>query len=197
MEEALWFGFVILLIVVASAFAIRRQRARVRKAWGEVAARLGGTFVPASGMGWRSQSGRVEARIGASSVVMDHFMVSHGKHATLYTRTRVATLCSKRLRSYRKTIFSGIGKALGMQDLVVGDPIYDDLFIIQSDDEMWARSVLHDLLIKEHVRAPMLQLHVKDGWVETIQAGYDYDVDRLERRMRMTAALALSVEAQP
>lgn len=84
-----------------------------------------------------------------------------------------------------------------MQDLEVGDPIYDDLFIIQSDDEMWARSVLHDLLIKEHVRAPMIQLHVKDGWVETLQAGYDYDVDRLERRMRMTAALALSVEAQP
>ena len=92
---------------------------------------------------------------------------------------------------------SGIGKALGMQDLVVGDPIYDDLFIIQGDDEMWARSVLHDLLIKEHIRAPMLQLYVKDGWVETIQAGYDYDVDRLERRMRMTAAFALSVEAQP
>lgn len=195
MEKALWIGLVFALVIASAVVLIRRWRARIHAAWAAVAARLGGTFAPASGRWWRSKSARVEAKIGAASVLMDHYTVSHGQSSTTYTRTRVATSCSKRLTSYRESVFSGIGKALGMQDMLIGDPVYDERFVIKGDDEAWARSVLHELLRKEHLDAPKLRLHVKDGWIETLQVGFDYDVDSLERRMRLTAAFALSVEA--
>lgn len=195
MEKALWIGLIFTIIIALAVVGIRRWRARMHAAWAAVATRLGGTFAPASGRWWRSKSARVEAKIGAASVLMDHYTVSHGKSSTTYTRTRVATSCSKQLTSYRESIFSGIGKALGMQDLLVGDPVYDERFVIKSDDEAWARSVLHELLRKEHLDAPKLRLHVKDGWIETLQVGFDFDVNSLERRMRLTAAFALAVEA--
>ncbi len=198
MEKAFWIGLVLAIVIAIALVLIRlaaRWRARMHASWAAVAARLDGTFVPAKGSWWETKVSRVEAKIGAATVRLDHFTVHHGKHTTVYTRTRVATSCSKRLTSYRESFFSGIGKALGMQDLLVGDPVYDDCFVIKSDDEAWARSVLHELLRKEHLDAPKLTLNVRDGWIETLQVGFDLDVDSLERRMRLTAALAVAVAA--
>lgn len=195
METALWIGLIFALIIAFAVVGIRRWRARIHAAWAAVATRLDGTFAPASGRWWRSKTARVEATIGTASVLMDHYTVSHGNSSTTYSRTRVATSSSKRLTSCRASVFSGIGKALGMQDLLVGDPVYDDRFIIKSDDEAWARRVLNEPLRKEHLDAPRLMLYVKDGWVETLQVGFDFDVDNLERRMRLTAAFALAVDS--
>ena len=49
---------------------------------------------------------------------------------------------------------------------------------------------------RAHLDAPKLKLEVKDGRVETVQVGFDNDVDSLERRMRLTAALATAVRTR-
>ena len=184
------------LVVCFLLMILRSWTERIHAAWAAVATRLGGTFVRQKReRWWRIKSARVEAKIGAVMVEMDHFNVGSGMGSKTYSRTRVATSCSKQLTSFRESIFSGVGKAFGMQDLLVGDPAYDERFVVQSDDEAWARSVLHELLRKEHLAAPKLRLQVKDGWVETLQVDFDFDVDNLERRMRLTAALAVAVEA--
>ena len=41
-----------------------------------------------------------------------------------------------RFSVYRKTVFSGIGKLFGMQDIEIGDPPFDDSFIVKATDEI-------------------------------------------------------------
>ena len=195
-EKAIVLGLAFVLIVATAVVFARRQRARVYAAWNALAVRLGGVFVPVSGSWWRRQSGRVEATIGEVVVTLDHYTVSHGNSSTTYSRTRVETPCRHRLTVYRESVFSGIGKVFGMQDLLVGDSAYDDRFVIKSDDEAWARKVLNKVLRRAHLDAPKLKLEIKDGRVETVQVGFDYDVDDLERRMRLTAALATAVHTR-
>ena len=94
MEKALWIGLIF---------------ARIHTAWAAVATRLDGTFAPASWRWWRSKTARVEATIGTASVLMDYYTVSHGNSSTTYSRTRVATSCSKRL-TIRSMLARSVGK---------------------------------------------------------------------------------------
>ena len=47
-----------------------------------------------------------------------------------------------RFTIYRKGIFSELGKLLGMQDIEVGDPEFDEAFIIKGNDEFKVRESL-------------------------------------------------------
>ena len=106
---------------------------------------------------------------------------------------RVATTSAHRLHVSREHFLSGMAKALGAQDVQVGDAAYDERFQIKSDDEAWARRVLAAPIRKQHLEDAKLQLRVHKGWVETFAEGFDLDADTLVRRMRLTAALAFSV----
>ena len=47
-----------------------------------------------------------------------------------------------RFTIYRKGLFSDLGKLLGMQDIEVGDPEFDEAFIIKGNDESKVRDAL-------------------------------------------------------
>ena len=47
-----------------------------------------------------------------------------------------------RFTIYRKGFFSDLGKLLGMQDIEVGDPEFDEAFIIKGNDEDRVRDAL-------------------------------------------------------
>ena len=194
-EIALLVG-VVTAIVWFFWFVIRHQRElnkRVEENWREVAAQLGGEFVPRTGS-WRKRTARrVDVVIEGRNVSLDNFTVSTGNTHVTYTRVRVATTSTHRLHVYREHFLSGMAKALGAQDVEVGDAAYDERFQIKSDDEAWARRVLAAPIRKQHLEDAKLQLRVHKGWVETFAEGFDLDVDTLARRMRLTAALAFSV----
>ena len=54
-------------------------------------------------------------------IILDTYTVSTGNSATTYTRMRVPYVNKDgfRFRIYRKNIFSGLGKLLGMQDIEI------------------------------------------------------------------------------
>src|SRR5688500_7393327 len=54
-----------------------------------------------------------------------------------FTRLRApfANPTGFRFRIYRKSMFSGLGKRLGMQDIRVGDAAFDAAFIVQGNQE--------------------------------------------------------------
>ena len=189
-------GVAMALVVWAAVHWGRKNTKRLHDSWTQAAEQLGGKFVAASGSWLKRKGCYVEVVIGDISVRLDYYVVSTGKSHITYSRTGTATSTSKRLRVYRSNIFSSVGKVLGMQDLLVGDDAYDDMFIIKSDDEDWAIRVLDDLLRKEHLELSKLMLRVDKGKVETTQLGFDYDVDNLVRRLRFTAALAFSANQQ-
>jgi len=48
-----------------------------------------------------------------------------------------------KLSVYKEGFFSSLGKALGTQDIQVGDPLFDDLFMVKSNDESLCRAWLN------------------------------------------------------
>lgn len=127
---------------------------------------------------------KVEARHGEWTLTLDTYTVSSGKHSTTYTRLR-APFVNKdgfRFHVYRESVFSGMGRALGMQDVEVGYPEFDRDFVIKGNSDRKLRS----LFASPDVRAllslqPRVSLEVKDdeGW---FGAAFPEGVDELQFR---------------
>ena len=116
---------------------------------------------------WRGS--KVRAAVREWTVTLDTFTVSAGKTYVTYTRMRAPYVNKDgfRFRIYRKGFFSEVGKLLGMQDVEVGHPEFDDEFIIQGTDENKLRELFADPTIRQLIEAqPAIRLEVKDdeGW---------------------------------
>jgi hypothetical protein len=113
----------------------------------------------------------------------------------VYTRMRAPFVNPSgfRFEVYRKSVFSGIAKALGMQDVEIGDPPFDEDFIIKSADESRLRQLLANERIRELIAKQRdVNFAVKDdeGWFGTkfpegvdelyfVVVGVVKDIDRL------------------
>jgi hypothetical protein len=70
----------------------------------------------------------------------------------------------------RKSIFSGLGKMFGMQDVEVGDTFFDEEFIIQGTEEGKLRALFANEKIRQLIHAqPNVHFEVKndEGWFNT------------------------------
>ena len=115
---------------------------------------------------------KVEARHRQWTVTLDTFTRSDGETSTTYTRLRAPYVNKDgfRFTVYRKSIFSGLGKLLGMQAVEVGYPELDEGFIIQGTDETKLRALLANPRIRQLIEMqPNFYLTVKDdeGWFGT------------------------------
>ena len=72
--------------------------------------------------GWWKH-GKVVADVGAWQITLDKHVVSTGKSHVTFTRLRAPFVSHRGLRFlvYRRSVFSGLGKLLGMQDVEIGD----------------------------------------------------------------------------
>jgi hypothetical protein len=145
--------------------------------WRQLGEEIGAGFV--EGGFWKGS--KVQARTGPWTVTLDtHTVHSQHSHVT-YTRMRAPYVNPDgfRFTVYRKGVFSGLGKLLGMQDIEVGDPDFDGAFIVQGNDEARVRTLLADPTLRALIAAqPKIRLTVKDseGWFGPRFPG---DVDEL------------------
>ena len=176
---------------VRSLFGPRRD-----DVWQALASEINARHEP--GGWWRG--GRVVSSVGPWQITLDVFATDD----TSYTRIRApfANPSGFRFRVYRTTIFSGLAKMLGGQDILIGDPAFDDAFIIQGNDEPRVRALLSDPQLRALIAAqPRIMLEVKDddGWFgATFPQGTDElkftclgvikDVDRLRLLFDLFAA---------
>ncbi len=124
---------------------------------------------------------KVQAHVGPWTVTLDTYTVSTGHTHITYTRMRAPFVNPEGLRFtiYRTGLASGLGKLLGMQDIEVGDPEFDDAFIIKGTDEAKVRDLLTDPEVRSLMTAqPKIRLEVKDseGW---FGPAFPEDVDEL------------------
>ena len=96
-------------------------------------------------------------------VTLDSFVVPAGKVHIPMTRIRAPYVNPGgfRFTIYRKSIFSGIAKAFGMQDIEIGDSPFDDDFIIKGTDESQVRALLANPRLRELIAAA--ERHPSDG----------------------------------
>ncbi len=169
--------------------------------WRQLCAEIGAKFV--EGGGWKGNT--VQAVVGPWTITLDTYTVSTGKSSITYTRMRAPYFNTEgfRFTIYRKGVFSGLGKMLGMQDIEVGDPEFDEAFIIQGNNEPRVQHLFADKKLRALVQAqPTIKLDVKDseGWfgpkfpdnvdeLHFLVVGVIKDVERLKSLFDLFAAL--------
>jgi hypothetical protein len=130
--------------------------------WKQLCAEIGADFV--DGGFWRGD--KVQAHVKGWTITLDTYTVSSGHSHVTYTRMRAPFVSNDglRFRIYRKGLFSGFGKALGMQDIEVGHSLhFDDDFIIKGNDEARIRALFANSEIRRLIQEqPQIRLELKD-----------------------------------
>ena len=133
--------------------------------WRQLSQEISADFI--EGGFWRGS--KVQATVKEWTVTLDTFTVSTGKTNIPYTRMRAPYVNKDgfRFKIFRKGFFSELGKLLGMQDIEVGYPEFDNEFIIQGNDANKLRALFANPTIRQLIEVqPEIRLEVKDdeGW---------------------------------
>jgi len=144
--------------------------------WRQLSQEIGAEFV--EGGLWTGS--RVQAHVGPWTVTLDIGKSDEDGKSTV-TRMRAPYINPEgfRFTIYRKGLFSDLGKLLGMQDIEVGDPEFDEAFIIKGNDESKAATLFSNPKIRQLIQdQPTIRLDVKDseGW---FGPKFPEDVDEL------------------
>lgn len=150
------FGAVLLVAFVIWSVVAARARTT---AWRQLANDLGAEFVP----GGLFRGSKVVARAGHATVTLDTYSIPSGDSSTTYTRIR-APLQNRdgfQFRVFREGLVGKIDKALGMQDLEIGIPEFDDVFVVQANDETKVRALLSNAKTRELIQGePGLHIRI-------------------------------------
>jgi hypothetical protein len=128
---------------------------------------------------------RLRMQAGDWTVTLDEYtqMIHAGKTHIHIPHTRMRAPFPNptgfRFSIHRASVFSYLGTLLGMQDIEVGHPEFDEDFIIKSNQESTVRSLCDSQRLRELVVAqPKFQLSIQndEGWFGT---KYPPDVDVL------------------
>ena len=98
---------------------------RQDEVWKQLSDELGANFTK----GGFFKTSKVEAKTKSWTIILDTFTVSTGKTTVVFTRMRAPFFNNDGFRFllYRKSMFSAVGKLLGMQDVEVGGPKFESL----------------------------------------------------------------------
>lgn len=130
--------------------------------WGQIAADIGGDLI--DGGFWKGKILRYEHEDW--TVVLDVFARTTGKTTVPFTRMRAPFLNKDdfQFKITREGFFEGIRKFFGAQDIQIGDPFFDDNFLIQSNNETKIKNLLNHQELKALIhKQPHIYLKICDG----------------------------------
>jgi len=141
--------------------------------WRQLSQEIGAEFV--EGGFWKGN--KVQVYVKPWTITLDVLSGEDGS----FTRIRAPYINPEGFwfTIYRKNLFSDLGKFLGMQDIEVGDPEFDEAFIIKGNDESKVVSLFSNSKIRQMIQdQPKIRLEVKDseGWFDS---KFPEDVDEL------------------
>ena len=120
----------------------------------------------------------VQARSHDWIITLDTYTTGNGKSSQTWTRLRAPFFNPEgfRFEIRRASVFSGLGKAMGMQDVEVGHRRFDDDFVIKGNAQRRLRRLFDNAEIRRLIDAqPRIHLSVKghDAWFGKFPAGMD------------------------
>ena len=170
-----------------------------KEMWQKLSEAVGGRYV--DGGFWKGDKVQIDHEDW--TVTLDSYAVSTGKTTVVYTRMRAPFVnpTGFRFLVYRKSMFTGLGKFFGMQDIEIGDSLFDEDFVVQSTDEDRIKLLLSAPKLRELIAAQKeINFGVKndEGWFGTkfpegvdelhfVRTGIIKDVERLERLYELFA----------
>jgi len=183
------FGVFGLLIAAGATIGAKRQMASMNAAWQVAADTLGFSFSPGAWRGGPTMTGLID---GAPAEIKS-YTKSSGKNSTRYTRYTVSfSSLGIGLRLQRQ---SGMGlflKVLGTQDIVIGEPVFDEAFIVQASDPQAARAVLGagTTMVLNRLIALHPEIVVSDDRIVLDHRATVRDADTLVSTLRRLASAA-------
>ncbi len=140
--------------------------------WSQIAKDIGGEFI--EGGFWGEDV--LLYKHGEWQILLDNYTIMMPTGTVTipvtYTRMRAPFINKDGLyfNIYREGFFSAIRKLFGMQDIKIGDPFFDDQFIIKGNNPEKIKLLLADAKIKELCQEqPEIHFEIKDdeGWLGT------------------------------
>jgi len=133
--------------------------------WKELSGEIGADYFE----GGFLKNGKITLEHGEWVITLDTYAVHTGKSTIIYTRMRAPYVNKDgfRFTIYRKSIFSWVGKLFKMQDIEIGDPQFDEDFIVQGEPEEKVKRLLSNRKIRELIEnQKTIHFMVKDdeGW---------------------------------
>jgi hypothetical protein len=112
---------------------------------------------------------KVIAKVKEWVITLDTYTVSNGKTHITFTRMRAPYISKDgfKFKIYREGIFSDIGKLIGLEDIEIGYPEFDDEFIIKGNDTDKLISLFSNSQVRKLIEMqPNISFEVKDdeGW---------------------------------
>ncbi len=199
---------VIALFVTLGALAVRaaaKQQRRARDQLAALAARLG--------LSLRRQPARlgfepppsVEGQHHHRAVRFYNYTTGSGKSRTTWSAVSAAFggTGGFTLELIPENFFFRMATALGMQDIRIGDPAFDQTFVVKSNDPAYAAAALlpeiRARLLDQRQRGAHGHLAIKDGIVRYAEVGgFDDEarVNRLAAMLDITCDLAEVAEVR-
>ena len=194
LETIIVIVFVIGSLVLAYVIGLFNQR-RIMSAWGEVANRTGLQLEQQTTLG--IPRGHLVGHYRGSPALMETYTVGSGRHRRTYTRVviQINNRVNGKLAIYQETIFSQLGKALGMQDIQTGDEELDKRFILKGQPENFALSVLNSVNLRQallQTRAP--NVHLEGNSLRHSEQGVVTDPERTQAVLELLSQIAEGVE---
>lgn len=171
----------------------KRDAERIDRVWLEAADRLHGKLTPRETGFFASKPRRIDVDIDGRHVSVDHYAVSSGDSTTYYTR--IQTHCDPphdlKLRVSKVNGFSGLARAIGFQDVPVGDPRFDEDYIIKASDPelapMWINKQVREAVVAAHKG---YRYKLERGKVTVERAGIEDDVASIVSACHAAATFA-------
>ncbi len=138
--------------------------------WRELAQQVQGQFTDGGLLGVT----KVVAKADPWLVTLDTHTVASERSTATYTRMRAPFVNADgfRFTIYPEGLFSPLGRALGMQDIIIGDARFDAQFVIKGNDEAKVRTFFNDpklqtLLYAQTDLSFQFQVKHDEGWFHT------------------------------
>ena len=133
--------------------------------WSQLSEQIGGDFEK----GGFLRKDKVTLTHRQWQITLDTYTVSTGHSAVVYTRLRAPFVNPDgfRFNIHRKHVFSWLPKMFGQQDIEIGEPEFDEAFVIQGTSETNVKALLANTEIRRLIdRQPKINFQVKDdeGW---------------------------------
>jgi len=170
-----------------------REASRIDHVWQRAADELNGDYTERETGFFASEPRKIDVELEGRDITVDHYSVSSGNSTTYYTRVRASCEAPSdlKLRVFKTDGFSGLARAVGFQDVPVGDPEFDENYIIKaSDPELapwWINQHVRDAIVGADVG---YRYKLERGVVTTERAGLEDDPDGIVAAVQATAAFA-------
>ena len=186
------FLLIVGILVLFAVLAYLGRRAR-QQAWSELAARTGLTFES----GGLFSPMRITGAYRGHALTLDTFTRSSGKSSTTYTRIRMSVNnpSALSLAIYDENVLSKLGKALGMQDVQVGDDELDRRFTFKGQPEPVLASLLTSVGLRQKLlEARSVHVEAKGQEVYWQHRGAESNADYLQFLFDLLSDLAEAVD---